>query len=438
MKKFIKNPLAIYSAYIPVLLISFTISYLFLLYQRSTLPFFGVNKGDAGGYILMAHNLADLMMGGIRTYGYPLFLHLIHYPSSASPNSLQLFSFYILSVQYIVYAASVFLFAFSVTKSQNMRLLIVAALLLQINILSFLSVTLTDTFSISLLLICCSVFFGMPRGDFRAFLLGLCAAFSVEIRPSNLWVYALILSIFLLEFSYYKNDKTKFLKLILLFLGGSLISFGPQMYLNWKSFHTITPLPAGHLAKMQAHAGRHIASVAFPLVPNQGLAPITIRNPFEIISPHGFRWLSINGLSYSLFKIMLMFHNTDLFVYHAVPKKYQQIMIFFSSFNTYFGLLGLGFQYRNIPFEKIRAIFIGLAYCILLHLPTQLENRYTFAICLLLMPFALYQFWQFLKEKRYGYLLFFILFFLFANLFSSMLHGLAPGYEAFVNTGAMN
>lgn len=422
MKK-TSNPFFIYACYFIILIFSFAISYVFLLHQQNAVPLFGSNKGDAGSYIIIAHDLTAGLRSGIRTYGYPLFLKLIQYPYTANLDSLQLFSFYILSIQYFLYVSSVFLFSFSVTNNQNIRLLITAGLLLNINILSFLSVTLTETVSISTLLICCAIFFGMKKSSLRAFCIGLFAAFSIEIRPANLWVYFLMFTLLLLQFIDHKDTKKEIMRTFLFFMIGSFISISPQIYFNYINFHSINPLLTGDLARLQYDLGKQCALISFSLVP-----PVTssvVMNPFMLTSQHPFTWLSINGLSYGLFKVMIMLHHSSLFVYQFMQITYQQVAVLFSSFNTYFGILGLIFQSKKIPMEKIRAILIGLCFCIILHLNTALEDRFTFAICLLLMPFAIYQSWQFFKEKKYIYLFLFIPFFLFSNLFDNILESLS-------------
>ena len=434
MKK-TSNPFFIYPSYFIIIVFSFAISYVFLLHQQNAMPLFGSNKGDAGWYILIAHDITAGLRSGFRTYGYPLFLKLIQYPYTANVESLQIFSFYILTIQYFLYVSSVFLFSFAVTNNQNARLIITAGLLLNIHILSFLSVTLTETVSISTLLICCAIFYGMKKNSLRAFCIGLFAAFSIEVRPANLWVYCFMFTLLLLEFIDNKYTKKEIINTLLLFMIGSFISFAPQMYFNYVNFHSINPLLRGRLAQSQYEWGKEFAFYSCTLVPPLSL--FKVQNPFMLTSPHPFTWLSINGLSYGLFKVMIMFHHSSLFPYQFMKIAYQQIAIFFSSFNTYFGMLGLIVQNKKIPIEKIRAILIGLCFCILLHLCTALEDRFTFAICLLLMPFAIYQSWQCFKEKKYIYLVLFIPFFLFSNLFNNILESLSPSYVSLVQNKAI-
>lgn len=423
--KILKKPV-IYLVYFLIFFISFLIAYIFLLHQQNGMLLIADNKGDAGKYIWISQNLLRGMSDGVRTYAYPLFLKLIRYPYSSNNNELQLFSFYILLVQYCIYAASVLFFSFAITKSQKIRFFICSALLLQINILSFLSVTLSDILSLCFLLIGLGIFFALKKGSLRSFLLGLCTAFSIEIRPANLWVYGLIFVMLMLEFIRYKDDYGYILRQLLFFILGSLISFAPQIFYNWFFFRSFTPLPAGDLAQEQYNLSKEYLFVAFSTIPNDTSS--LVRNPFFISSAYEFVWFSINGLSYALLKIMMMFHHTDLFVYQSISEFHQKIMIFFSSTMTYFGLLGVLFQYKNIAIEKRQAIILGMLFCILLHLNTRLEDRYTFAICLLLSPFAFYQVICFLKAKKYSYLLGFIPFFLLANLFNSVIVSLNPNY----------
>lgn len=427
MKKNTKVFYSMASRYTAIILISLVISYIFLLHQKSALPFFGVNKGDAAGYIAIGKNIFLGVSDGVRTYGYPLFLKLIQFsyffPSQSNP---QLFSAYILVLHCLLYFSTVFLFAFSVTTAPNIRLLIISGLLLHINILSYLSVTLTETLSISILLLTCAIFFGFKKNNLRVFLLGLVAAFSVEVRPANLWVYLFIITLLVYENIENPPPKKTLLSYLIFFTLGSLVSFSPQIYYNWIHFHKITPLPAGNLAHLQFKLGKKVALVSFSLVSNTGGR--IVANPFLLATHHTFSWLSLNGLSYALFKIIIIFQHNSLFVYQVMRETYQQVMVFFSSFNIYFGLLGIFLQRQRIPKEKFRAIWLGMFFCIILHLPTMLEDRFTLAIALLLFPFALYQFWIFLKQKKYWFFAFFIIFFIFENLLNGILNSLPPTY----------
>ena len=190
MKKIMNNNFFIQVTYVIVVVISFYLSYLFLIHQNNALTHF-IHEGDAGNYIFMSKDIALGLKNGIRTYGYPLFLKLIQYPYSQDIHSFKIFGLYILVMQYFLYASSVFLFAFAVTENKNIRALIIAGLLLQLNLLTYLSVTLTEALSISSLLFCLALFFGVKQGFPRVFFIGLLSAFSIEIRPANLWVYLL-------------------------------------------------------------------------------------------------------------------------------------------------------------------------------------------------------------------------------------------------------
>ena len=432
MKKILNSHFFIQAIYVVVVLISFYLSYLFLIHQKNASIRF-ITGADADVYIIMSKDIALGLKNGIRTYGYPLFLKLIQYPYSQDIHSFKIFGLYILVMQYFLYASSVFLFAFAVTENKNIRALIIAGLLLQLNLLTYLSVTLTEALSISSLLFCLALFFGVKQGFPRVFFIGLLSAFSIEIRPANLWVYLLMILLLSLELIDKPTTLSNKFKSLFFFSVGSLLSFAPQIYFNFKNFHSFNPLITTNLGLSQFNWGKEMTFFSASLE-NKTVIVSVIKNPFMITSPTSFKWVSINGLSYGLLKIMVMFHHSSLFVYQFIRESYQQWMVFYSSFNTYFGIAGLIFQRTVIPQEKMRAILIGLFLCIALHITTALEDRFTLAICLLLMPFALYQFWLFLKNKNYLYLALFLVFFLFTNLFNHLLESLSPTYVALVQS----
>ena len=67
-----------------------------------------------------------------------------------------------------------------------------------------------------------------------------------------------------------------------------------------------------------------------------------------------------------------------------------------------------------------------LLLCILLHLPTQLEDRFTLPIFLILFPVAIYQFAMWVKTQDYNKILLFSIYFVFMYLFHLILLILSP------------
>ncbi len=420
-----------YWYYFSLIAVSFALSYIFYQWQKPVLfctQGQGVGVGDAVGYIQLAQDLFVTGTGAVRTYGYPFILYFINLITPLK----RIYAFHVLVWQFVMYVGAAYLVARSLTKNERFRLFIFASLLLNIYILSYLSVTLTEALSNCLLLISIAIFFGMRKSYFRVFLLGLVSAYAVEVRPANLWLFAFISLTFFWECLEEQKPREIFASLFIFGIT-ALIVFLPQIYYNYHTFDKLTPFPAMSLGKLQYSWGKEATHVSFSFIPT-AVANV-FPNPFVTSSSHKFYWFSINGFSYLMLKILMIFSHYTLFVYQNISESFQKVIVLLSSFIVYFGFCGLILQYKNIDIKQRRAIIIGVFFCILLHIFSGLEDRFTFAIYLLLFPFALYQFWQLLRAKNLKLLLPFVAFFLYMNLMNAVYHALTPSYILSVQRG---
>jgi hypothetical protein len=319
---------------------------------------------DTGQYVEMARYfeangfIANAPHADMRTFGYPLFLSLVFRAADAVGIPLMAAVFLAQLAMYLGCVAFLYRrLAQSVGPAVGAT--VFYGLTFNVLLLPYLSLTLTDGFSVILLLGATFLLIGVSAEDrpgmvaFRAVLLGLVVGFAVVVRPANLWFGSLIVIGALLVFRKRGRDASRRPEIraslgALLFVAiavmAGLAATVPQSALNWARARQVTPLPTYDLKTKQVEAGLRNIKYATNMV--GGPAGLFYRNPLfsDIKGRHGIEWYFHEPLRGVATLALRMFGGFDFdylfpYIYDLRPS-YRPALFVISQFIVFFGLGG--------------------------------------------------------------------------------------------------
>lgn len=379
---------------------------------------------DANGFAANAPH-AD-----VRTFGYPLFLALIARVTGAAGLPLTASIFV---VQLVLYFGLVVALHRRMAQSYGSAAgaAVFYGLTFNVLLLPYLSLTLTDGFSVILLLGGAYVLLGMTSIGtarsvvLRAAMLGLIVGFAVVVRPANLWFGSLVFIGALLIFRIQRAAanppaQRQSNRIVLLFIAvAGVAAFAatiPQSTLNWTRARQASPLPIYDIKTKQLEAGLRNLKYATSMVGTP--AGIFYRNPLfaETSTRPGIEWYFRNPLRGAGTVALRMFGGFDFdyffpYIYETRPG-YRPLLFVLSQFIVFFGAGGvlllafpalarrvlghsaaLRFQWKA-PVTTAQVFVPMFVAWGVIYAPSAIENRFALPMITLLMPVAVAAFWM--------------------------------------------
>lgn len=250
-----------------------------------------VPNADAWGYVFHAFrfrlNAPLYDFGGVRTYGYPLFLYVITFVSGLDPSRLALA---VAIVQYGLFLSAI-LWLVRGLHDIDRRLAISVFIGLALNPVIVSSVTdvLTEGLSIVFFVALTGFALRISRlgaGTAACVVLGcLSAAIALMVRPGNVvmliaWYSVLILLTYL---AFRKGDRSYAKTLLLFGIAGVAVSvvsvFGPQIAYNYINFRKLGFMPACELGDFQIYTSVFMWKYDTIILPDGQAAGLIYLNP---------------------------------------------------------------------------------------------------------------------------------------------------------------
>ncbi len=376
----------------------------------------------------------------VRTFGYPWILSLVSRAAAITGAPLVTMVFV---VQVALYFGLVVLLYRRVSQAFGSAAgaAVFYGLAFNVLLLPYLSLTLTDGFSVILLLGAAVVLIGLSTDDrpratlFRAGLLGLLVGIAVIVRPANLWFGALIVIGALLVFRKYSRSTggpttMRAGRGVLLFaaisVSACLVAMMPQSALNWARARQATPLPIYDLKTKQVESGLRNIKYATNMV--GGEAGLFYRNPLfpETGERHGIEWYFREPLRGGATVALRMFGGFDFdylfpYIYDLRPG-YRPALFLLSQFIVFFGLGGVVLLASPAVARRVLGAPLVEHFCWKapitvgqVFLPvfvawgaiygvSAIENRFALPMITVLMPVAVAALYAFVRVFRSGML----------------------------------
>lgn len=405
--------LANYYIYIPYLISLF---FMFFSYKYQLIH---PTCCDANSYVDIANQFLNFGIfekydsHELRLYGFPLFLSFFYFIFEKENAVLAYTIFNCCS--YIVLSILI-----SNKLKENFQLndkILNMAFGLNLFIFPYLVIPLADGLSILLIMLIIYLLLKIISDlelknrylYFILFLYSYIIGFSIMVRPSNISLIILI-PLLMIFFYFYKNKKLYIAGLLIL---GFLIAVAPQLYMNYHHFQKISFLPTIDLGTKQIEWGIQYLKYATNLS-GVGTPQMYYKNPFALnyVSGMGISWY-FHNLESGFKTVFLHLFNVFSFdyyfpyIYDLYPK-YKSLILFYSWFIIFFGILGIFESYKNLNiyvnskyFREVKILFYiilpstimgGLSILAI----SAVEVRFSLPIVTILMPFVFY---SFLKNK---------------------------------------
>ncbi|QDT43052.1 hypothetical protein Pan241w_31490 [Gimesia alba] len=372
---------------------------------------------DAFQYMSIAQQFSETGMESykkdVRTYFYPWVLSLIISLSKVTnlPTRILLFvfqtSFYFFCVNRLARAISI--------KNKKLGQIILVVLSVNIFVIPYLSLSLTEGIFLSLFILWLSAFTRLEKfvnkdhnpSDLKKEIILIAAASGIILvtRPAGLWICCTSFVMLLLKWkAIYSKFKPLQLTLLLVL---AFFTFAapliPQFYLNAVNFQKASPFPVKDLAGFQIQVG--IENLKYGTNISGGEPAIWYPNPFmtdNAASELGYRWYfyhPVKAFLTVLFKFIAAFDFEYLFCYVADLRPPYRWLTTLTS-QTIF-IIGL---WRAITYCTKKDSFIGnytmplvcLFFWGLFTMPTALELRFSLPMQIIFLILTV----QYLMEYR--------------------------------------
>ena len=385
---------------------------------------------DASQYVDMARYfethgvVANAPHADVRTFGYPLFLVLVSRAASLVGLPLAAVVFLAQLAMYfgcVVYLSRRMTFSYGPAAGAA----VFYGLTFNVLLLPYLSLTLTDGFSIILLLVATCTLLTIPAEDrsskvaIRAAILGLIVGFAIVVRPANLWFGSLVLIGAIAVFRVDRRvadrrprARTSLNALLFLMIAviAGFVATVPQTALNWARARQLTPLPIYDLKEKQIKAGLQNIKYATSMVGRP--AGLYYKNPMfsDTTGRHGIKWYAYEPMRGTATLALRMFGGFDFdylfpYIYDLKPG-YRPVLFVISQFIVFFGLGGAvllayptlarrvlgeaGAQhfYWNAPITAGQVFVPVFAAWAVIYGVSAIENRFALPMIAVLMPVA--------------------------------------------------
>lgn len=360
----------------------------------------------------------------VRTYGYPLFLSVLARVTGGFDIALATAAFV---VQLALYFACVVILYRQVSQRFGAAAAsaVYFGLTLNVLLLPYLSLTMTDGFSVILLLAAAIVLLGL-RADLRrralairAAMLGALIGFAIVVRPANLWLCSLVLIGVLILRSRLGAGREIIpparswagpILFVAVATVTGVIATAPQSAINWIRAGKVTPLPIYDLRVLQIDLGVRNLKYATSMV--NGPQSVYYRNPLFTgdtgrMDTSWYLHEPVRGTGTLVLRMYAGFDFDSLFPYVYDPRpSYRPALFAMSQFVVFFGFAGLVLLAypslaRRILGEAAAARFrweapvtVGQVYIpaiaawAVIHGLSAIENRFALPMVTLLMPVA--------------------------------------------------
>jgi hypothetical protein len=374
----------------------------------------------------------------VRTFGYPLFIALVSRATAPFGLSLQAAVF---MMQVVLYFGCVISLYRRVSRVSGpvASAAVYYALTLNLLLLPYLALTLTDGFSVILMLASAYLLLGMVSSEsqsremLRAALLGLLLGIAVVVRPANLWFVSLLAVGTTLAWRRHcvpgaDQPDAKAIRGAVLFLIVAavvgVVATLPQTALNWVRAHHASPLPIYDLKAKQVEAGLRNIKYATSMVGRP--AGVFYTNPFFTDSDTraGLRWYfrePLRGLGTIALRMFSAFDFDHFFPYiYDLRPAYRPLLFAFSQFVMFFGLGGVVLLVSPTLARRTLGPSAATDFCwkapitagqvfgpmlvawAAIYSVSAVENRFALPMVTLLMPVAFAAAWALFKLFRSG------------------------------------
>jgi hypothetical protein len=386
-------------------------------------------RTDAGGYLIVAET--PFIAGDFRSSGYVVFLQTLLWIAAIFDITLKPVSYLILAAQWLVFAGASFALSWQVSRKTNLRLIVFSGLILNLVMLPYMGISMTESLAVSTFLMSLAIWLSPASPTAKSLFIGVAAGFAAALRPANLWIAAFWF--LFLAVSFLRRKVVKSYIQQAMFTLGVVLPLIPQISINWL-FNKHLPFPV-EIANIQLYLSTRFTESAFFIHKPHCLA-FSVVNPFMTARSGDFHWLSIDGASYLLFKVLSFFIYHSYYCYERASSLFEMYSeLLFSSFCLWFGVLGIASLWKRIGRQWQIGLILGLISCMAMHLGTTLEDRFTIFLYVLLFPFGLLYFTQPHWKQNKVALLCFPVVFLLVNLYSSICLALSPGFADVVRLG---
>ncbi len=346
-----------------------------------------------------------------RLYGYTLFLSLFYTMLEAK------FAIYAATIcQIFLYFFAVFYFLSQVAKANTRKLLLYSLLVLNIFLYPYLSLTLTDGMTVSLLVIILALLLSIftskniTNNTIKIFLVGLVIGYSLMVRPAYIFL-AICFPLFF-SFIWMHHGIKKSLTLTGICCGGFILAVLPQLLINIIVFDKTTFFPAIQLGDRQIGWGIAFLKYATNLS-DAGPAGMYYLNPYINEITKGGTTLvwyiqhPVVGLKTVFMHIFGSLDFDYLFPYiYDIDPDYRLLLFILSQTIIYFSIFGyfqtwrkreeMGSGEQFFYLILLPAIIVSWALLTGIVVP---ENRFSLPAVTILLPFAVYGSYSFYKNK---------------------------------------
>lgn len=363
--------------------------------------------------LLVKHDLAHL-----RSYFFPTFLNLTSSIFSFKFAGSNEQNIYVLITHSTMFILSL-LYTWIILRKENQWLSLLLPISYAVNFLiyPFLSITLTESLSITLTILFVATGIKVLLSDSSeklawTYTLALLLGFLILIRPANIFLTGVFIFCSINTKKELIKSSVKFpayykLRLFLIFLLPTL----PQLLINLSVFNTFSFFPTAGLGGSQVEWGKEYLKYGTLVIDNP--APLFYVNPFFDASKNiqGILWYITNPLNGFLTFVGHLYAALDIdtyFTYIFDPNPWYRVYL--ASFchlvicGFIFGIFSLYEHSKTKPFMIYRNVFYGILLYLIgwigVHGLSAPESRFSLPIYLLALPLAIYAIWYALKKKR--------------------------------------
>ncbi len=354
----------------------------------------------------------------LRTYGYPAFLLLLSGFRGLPAEELRLIAFVVQLAAHLGACAFVAGRLRRIYRSESVGVWAFAVGALNPALLIHTSEVLSDLLSAVLVQLAVALCWRLPDADgaarrrlspaASAFLSFLCAGAAVAVRPANAIVAVALTAVWLLRGLFWGLSVGEVLAGTL----GLVLPLVPQLALNWKVFHRVTPLIVHSLYRMQTQWGMGALKYGTVVIP--GRSPFLVySNPFYRGDPTPAAFFQNHPLDYVATLLLHVFAMLD-FDYPFTFVTSLDVRYRWPLAAVNFGLLFLALAgcvlaavrvLRRRPideaaFAQWSTILVGGAY-LAIYAPVEVENRFGLTPEALMTPLIIAVLVWFFRESAH-------------------------------------
>lgn len=376
---------------------------------------------DAEQYVVLGKLYAEKGIAAnssdaaVRTYFYPLVIGYLYKISVHLMFPLNIFVYF---MQFALYIFAVNKYVSVINVKFPIYRIIQGALIFNLFVYPFFSLTLTDSIYTSLVILWIYAAIRMTTnvgqnmqemaGLGVVCLPGFLASIIFVVRPAGLWVLVTMAVMYI--WFIYKTDSWKERALNLLVITGCMaLPLIPQIYINTLNYGRVTPFPVFDLGAAQLQWG--IENIKYGTYLGGGNPQVFYLNPFYV-SGQGFEWYlnnPIHAIGTLILKLVAAFDCDYIFpfFYNKSPwyGLYTGMISIFILLMGMWGVLVHAFRPEAI-FVKVGPRYLPLVCFVTwsgISLLSAIELRFTLPMYGLLLPFAVERVsFLYYRQRQFG------------------------------------